>query len=305
MGTPGFAVPSLMRLINSENTVSAVFTQTPKPKGRGMREEKSPVHLTAERHSIQVYTPQSLRNEETIELIRSIEADVIVVVAYGFIIPKVILDMKKYGCLNIHPSMLPKYRGAAPLQMTIINDDKETAVCIIQMNEGLDTGDIIIQKRLSLAPRTTLMDLHDKCAEIGAEILIEALSNIDHLPRIKQTEAEASYASKFTKEEGRIDWEEDAYRIDCKIRGMNPWPGTYFEYDEKYYKILEAENQELEHNFIPGTVINDKMHIACGNGVLKINKIQQAGKKALEINEFLKGVSIPVGSSLNSRGNNE
>lgn len=205
MGTPQFAVPTLLKLINCpSHQVVAVFTQAPKSNGRGLNAIVSPVHEVALQYNIPVYIPVTLKTKEVTDII---EGDIIVVVAYGFIIPKVVLQSKKYGCLNIHPSSLPRHRGAAPLQRTIIEGDTKTSVCVIQMDEGLDTGDIILQKSFSLSPRITLVDLHGKCAEYGADLLLEVLNNIDNLLRIPQFMEGITYAHKLTKEEGKIDWQ--------------------------------------------------------------------------------------------------
>lgn len=291
MGTPDFAVPALEALINSpKHKVVAVFTQKPKAQGRGMKVANSPVHKLALLNDISVYTPTTLRSEESNELLRSIDADIIIVVAYGFIIPAGIISMKKHGCLNIHPSKLPKYRGAAPLQRTIINGETETAVCIMQMDAGLDTGDIILQKDFELGPRITLIDLHDKCAKIGGELLIEVLDNIDNLPRIKQSEEGLCYAHKLTKEEGKINWQDSAFDIDCKIRGMNPWPGVYFENNGKTIKILSAEYTNNEHNATPGAVLNKNFEVACGKGTLIIKTLKPEGKTSMPATDYLRGV---------------
>ena len=289
MGTPDFAVPTLQALIASSHSVSAVFTQAPKPKGRGLTETLSPIHALATQHSIPVYTPKTLRSSEALDLINNIDADIIVVVAYGFIIPKAILEAKKNGCLNIHPSALPRFRGAAPLQRTIIAGDKETQICIMQMDEGLDTGDIILSQKLTLNPRITFKELHDTCSNIGAELLISALDNFNTLTHTKQPEKGLVYAHKLTKEEGIIDWNDSAFNIDCKVRGMNPWPGVFFEYKGNIVKILEAEYQDATHAVIPGTVIGNKLTIACGKGVLSIKKVQKPGKSAISTEEFLRG----------------
>ncbi|XVN43499.1 MAG: methionyl-tRNA formyltransferase [Candidatus Rickettsia vulgarisii] len=300
MGTPQFAVPTLLKLINCQShQVTAVFTQAPKSKGRGLNAVASPVHEVAEQYNIPVYTPTTLKTKEVTDIVEGIEADIIVVVAYGFIIPKLVLQSKKYGCLNIHPSSLPRHRGAAPLQRTIIEGDNETSVCVMQMDEGLDTGDIILQKSFPLSSRITLAELHDKCAEYGADLLLKVLNNIENLPRIVQSKEDVTYAHKLTKEEGKINWQENAYKIDCRIRGMNPWPGVYFEYNNKIVKVLEAEYSNENSNFSPSTVINDKLHVACGTGILIIKKLQQEGKKALNVEEFLRGVNIPAGTILN------
>ena len=289
MGTPDFAVPALQALIGSSHSVSALFTQAPKPKGRGLAETSSPVQALAAEHSIHVHTPKTLRSPEALDLINNIDADIIVVVAYGFIIPKAILEAKKYGCLNIHPSALPRFRGAAPLQRTIIAGDSTTEVCIMQMDEGLDTGDIILSQKLTLHPRITLKELHDTCSNIGAELLISALDNFNTLHRIKQTEDGLIYAHKLTKEEGIIDWNDSAFNIDCKVRGMNPWPGVFFEYKGAMIKVLETEYQDTYHDYIPGTIIDDKLTIACGKGTISIKRLQRPGKGPTSAEEFLRG----------------
>jgi methionyl-tRNA formyltransferase len=292
MGTPDFAVPALQNLISSkEHKVVAVFSQAPKAKGRGMKIIESPIHQLANSHNILVHTPKTLRKVEAFELIDSIDADIIVVVAYGFIIPKNILESKKYGCLNIHPSKLPKYRGAAPLQRTIIEGESETAICVMQMDEGLDTGDVILQEDFALDPRITLMQLHDKCAKIGANLLVNVLDNIETLPRIKQSDIGMTYAHKLTKEESKVNWQDSAFKIYCMIRGMNPWPGVYFEFEGKKIKILEAEYSDIKHDYKPGQVLNNSFDIACGTGVLHIKYVKPEGKQKMLSKDYLNGNS--------------
>lgn len=291
MGTPAFAVPALRNLIESkEHCVKAVFTRAPTPQGRGMKLTRSPVHELAAANNIDVYTPATLKSKQTADLINSLEADIIVVVAYGFIVPKNILEAKKYGCLNIHPSKLPKHRGASPLQRTIINGDSDTAVCIMQMDEGLDTGDVILQRDLALSKRVTLKELHDLCADIGGELLLEVLDNIDTLKRVKQSEHGISYADKLTKEEALIDWQDDAYAIDCRIRGMNPWPGAYFKHKGKNIKILEADWTDKIHNFDCGEIMNDNFEIACGKGTLIVKYLKPEGKPKMLASDYLRGL---------------
>lgn len=300
MGTPDFAVPALKELIFSkEHKVVAVFSQKPKAKGRGMKITKSPVHELANTHEIPVHTPSTLKKAESLKLIESIQSDIIVVVAYGFIVPKDILESKKYGCLNIHPSKLPKYRGAAPLQRTIIEGEKETAVCIMQMDEGLDTGDIILQEDFVLDQRITLQELHDKCAKLGGDLLLKALNNIETLPRVKQSNTGETYAHKLTKEESRVNWHNSAFKIDCMVRGMNPWPGVYFEFENKKIKILEAEYSNNDHSFKPGKIINKCFDIACLNGVLHIKSVKPEGKPKMSSEDYLNGNSkIIVGTTV-------
>ena len=292
MGTPEFAVPALRHLISSSNhKIKAVFTRAPKAHGRGMKLTNSPIHDLALSHNIDVYTLKTLRNEEAVKLIDSIRADIIIVVAYGFIIPKNILTAKKYGCLNIHPSKLPKYRGAAPLQRTIINGETETSVCIMQMDEGIDTGDIILQKDLILNSKITFPELHDQCAQIGGTLLLEVLENIENLPRVRQSESGVSYADKLTKEEAKVDWHDSAFNIDCKIRGMIPWPGAYFIHDSKTIKILDATWTNNEHKSNPGEILNSDFEVACGSGTLIIKYLKPEGKPKMLATDYLRGVS--------------
>jgi methionyl-tRNA formyltransferase len=298
MGTPEFAVPSLQALIDSSIQIQAVFTQRPKPKGRGYSVAISPIHKLAEENHIAVFTPKTLRDEEIQKQIDDIEADIIIVVAYGFIVPKAILESKKYGCLNIHPSELPRFRGAAPLQRTIMAGDTKTSVCIMQMDEGLDTGDIILQEEFELTSDIRLPELHDKCSQLGAKLLIQTLNNIDLLPRIPQASEGITYAHKISKEEAKIDWSDSAFTIDCKIRGLNPWPGTYFTFQGEQIKILRAKYNNISHNYRPGYIIDENLTIACGQGVLQIEELQRPGKKALKVKEFILGFPLQAGTIL-------
>ena len=291
MGTPDFAVPSLQRLLRSTHQVVAVFTQTPKPKGRGMKISQPPVHVIAADNNIPVHTPTSLRLAEVQKQIYGIDADIIVVVAYGFIVPMNILTAKRYGCLNIHPSKLPRFRGAAPLQRTIIAGDPETAVCIMQMDEGLDTGDIILQEDFPISPDITLKKLHDTCATKGADLLIKTLDNIDTLPRAPQKTNGITYAHKLTKEEGKIDWNDSAVNIERKIRGMSPWPGVHFEHNGELIKILKARIYELDATGIPGDIIAKDSIIVCGCGALQIEVVQRPGKAPVSFREFLASIT--------------
>jgi methionyl-tRNA formyltransferase len=292
MGTPDFDVPFLIAISSTHHTITAVFTQNSKPQGRGMEVKHSKIYEAASSLNVPIYTPKTLRSEESLTLLESIEADVIVVVAYGFIIPKSILKMKKYGCLNVHPSALPRFRGAAPLQRTIMSGDKETEVCIIQMDEGLDTGDIILSEKIPLSDRVTLIELQNITAHIGSKLLIIALDNIAKLPRIPQAKNGVVYAHKLTKEEGLINWKDDAFSIDCKIRGMSPWPGVFFRHNGILFKIIEANYISFNNNAKPGTIIGAPLVIACGKGALQITKIQKPGKRPLPIEEFMKGYRI-------------
>jgi methionyl-tRNA formyltransferase len=291
MGTPDFALPSFKKILTSgHHEIVATFTQKAKPKGRGMKIDSSPVQKIAEDNGIAVYSPTSLKALESYDLINSIEADIIVVVAYGFIIPQSVIDSKQYGCLNIHPSKLPKYRGAAPLQRTIINGDRETSVCIMQMDSGLDTGNIILQQDLLLDEAITLPQLHDMCAEVGGQLLLKVLDNINSLPSQPQSQDGVVYAHKLTKAESLINWQNDAFQIDCQIRGMTPWPGAYFVYEGKNIKILEAKCINKTHASQAGELINNNFEVACGTGVLQVKMLQPAGKNKMNAPDFLRGI---------------
>lgn len=294
MGTSAFAVPALSSLIRNHQ-VQAVFTQAPKPSGRKLQIQLSPIHKLANYYGISIYTPAKLRNYESYQLVKSIEAELIVVCSYGLIIPSNILEAKKYGCLNIHPSALPKYRGAAPLQRAIIEGENKTSVCIMQMDATLDTGEVILSADFPITEETTYPLLSDQCAVIGALLLQKVINNIDLLPRMPQDQKGVSYAHKLTKEEGKIDWNKSAFEISCQIRGMNPWPGTFFHYNREQIKILAAKHIDFQHNFEPGHVINENLLIACGKGALQIISLQRPGGKKLFISEFIKGFSISQG----------
>ncbi len=294
MGTPEFAVPALLALIDSKkHIISAVFTQSPKAKNRGMKIVKSPVHELAEKNNIDVYTPKTLKNNEIDDLIQSIEADIIVVVAYGFIIPKNILSAKKYGCLNIHPSKLPKYRGAAPLQRTIINGEKESAVCVMQMDAGLDTGNILLQNTFPISDKITLAELHNYCAKMGGEMLIEVLDNINNIKPRKQSQENITYAYKLSKDESKINWHESAFAIDCKVRGMNPWPGVYFEYENKKIKLIKTSYINEKHIYEPGAILkqnSDYLEIATLDGILQISSLKPEGKNTMNAKDWYRGL---------------
>lgn len=299
MGSPEFASPTLKSIINSkEHEVVGVFTSKPKPKNRGMKLSKSPIHIIAEENNIDVYTPSTLRNEEVLDTINNIEADIIVVVAYGFIVPGNILSAKKYGAINLHPSKLPRFRGAAPLQHTIISGDTETSICVIQMDEGLDTGDILLEKKHKLHPKVTLTELANDTSKIGAELVVDVLDNISNIQPKKQSSDNESYASKLSKQDGLIDWQKSASEIDCMIRGMNPWPGTYFTFQDLQVKILEADPVEKNHDELPGTIISYPLEIACGRNSISVKKLQIPGKTPINAEEFQKGYQYNIGKVL-------
>lgn len=300
MGTPNFALPALEAIKKSKtHELVAVFTQKPTQSGRGMKVTKSPIHCLADHYKIPIFTPDTLKTQEIYEKIKFLNADVIVVVAYGFIIPKEILKSTKFGCINIHPSQLPKYRGAAPMQHAILNGEKETAVCIMQMDEGLDTGDILIQQNVPMHDRITFNELHDMCADIGANLLIKLLNNIHGFSRTKQSKTGESYAKKLTKEDSKINWNDDINHIDRKIRAIN---NAYFMHNGKRIKVISAKiqkysdcivNPETNKEFLSiGEVINNNFDVICNSGILRIISIKPEGKNIMLAKDYLNGIQF-------------
>ncbi len=310
MGTPDFAVGTLKALLNSKYTVQAVFTQPDKPKGRGKAMQMTPVKEVALEAGIPVYQPKRIREPENLELLKSCQPDVIVVVAFGQIIPEEILKLPKHGCINVHASLLPDYRGAAPIQWAVINGEKESGVTTMRMDAGLDTGDMILQEIIPLAPKETGGSLFDKLSETGAKLLIrtlEALEN-DTAQFVKQPkDSPTPYAAMLKKEMGRIDWGKDAASIECLIRGLNPWPSAYTTYQGKTLKIWAADVEEAvdvtgtADRALPGTIVEvtkKTLKVQTGNGLLSIKELQMEGKKRMETDAFLRGCSLIEGEKL-------
>ncbi len=290
MGTPDFAVPVLENLVK-EHDVVCVYTRAPKEAGRGHKETKTPVHLKAEELGIEVRTPKTLRNPEEQQKFKDLQADVAVVAAYGLILPKEILEAFPYGCLNTHASLLPRWRGAAPIQRAIEAGDKKSGVTIMQMDEGLDTGDMLLKGEVEITDTTTGGELHDALSKIGADLIMEALRNYTSIKPQKQDDSQSCYAAKLEKEETHLDFSQSAEVLERKIRAFNPFPSTYFEYKGERFKVYEAEALMADSGYAPGTIIpNDSgLLIACGEGMLFITKIQRQGKKAMPIEELLRG----------------
>jgi len=299
MGSPEFAAPSLIKLIENNFSLSAVFTAPAKPSGRGQKTKTSAIYRLAEKHNLPIYTPKTLKDASIQELIYNIDADLIIVVAYGFIIPKVILDCKKFGAINIHPSSLPKFRGAAPLQHTILAGDNKTSVCIMKMDEGIDTGPILMQEDLEFASKITYKELHDLTAQIGADLLIKTLSVLDSITPAAQSTIGVSYAHKITKNDAKINWTDPAGVIERKIRAFNPNPGAFFEYNGEIFKIFDAIVTNIDSDEKPGTTITDNLLVVCGNQALQIEKIQRAGKNILAKEDFLRGYKLEKNTLLN------
>ena len=292
MRTPDFAVSTLKAIIEAGHEVIGVVTQPDKPVGRGKKIRFSPVKEEALLHDIPVFQPRKVRDPELVKELSGLGADVGVVVAFGQILPKSLLDSPKYGCLNVHASLLPAYRGAAPIQWAILNGDEETGVTIMQMDAGLDTGDILTKETVKIESDETGGSLHDKLSEVGGRLLVETLALIEQgkLEPVKQGETTTEYASMLTKELGHIDWNRDALEIDRKVRGLSPWPSAYTRVNGKTFKIWSSEVVEGDGS-APGTIIQKdrgKLVIACGSGALSLREVQMEGKKRMGIEDFLR-----------------
>jgi len=307
MGTPAFAVPTLQAILDGENHVVGVYTQPDQPSGRGMTLHAPPVKQLAEAHGISVFQPVKLRTPEALEPLRAWQPDLIVVVAYGKMLPNSVLTLPPLGCINVHASLLPKYRGAAPIQWAIANGEKETGVTIMRIIERMDAGDILLQKALPIAGEDTGGSLHDKLSALGAEALSEALSLLkqDQLIARPQNEAEVTYAPIIKKEDGRIDWSWSAVAIERRIRAFNPWPSAYTTVTGKLLKIFKAHPEKaLAHpSMTPGAVTEvSPVHllIATGEGLLSLLEVQLEGKRRMSIEEFLRGHAIKPGMNFGS-----
>lgn len=299
MGTPEFSVPCLEALIKSENEVVGVFTQPDKPKGRGYEMTPPPVKVCAVENNIPVFQPVSMRDGEALEIINSLNADLIIVVAFGKILPKEILESVKYGCINIHASLLPKLRGAAPIQWSIINGESETGVTSMQMDVGLDTGDMLIKKSIPITENMNAGELHDALSVMGAEVLIETINNIDNLNPEKQNDDLSNYAPMLSKELCPIDFSKSAQEVHNKIRGLSPWPVATTKINGKNYKIHKS--QILSEEFVgkTGEIVdnNNRLVVVCGDGVsLEILEIQAEGKRKTDTASFLRGHKIEKGT---------
>ncbi len=303
MGTPDFAVPVLKELIN-KHTVTAVISQPDKPKGRGKKLQPTPVKALAEENNIPVYQPDRIKNEEFVDFLKGIEADIFVVVAYGQILSQEILDIPKYGCINVHGSLLPKYRGAAPIQWSIINGESKTGVTIMYMVKALDSGDMILKKEIEIDDEDTYETLHDKMAPLGANALIEALELIEmgNVNAEKQDDSLTCYASMITKDMGLIDWNKTSREIRNKIRGFNPVPAAYTHYKDDVIKIFKADIIDGYENGDCGEVlaINKKLGFAVktGDGALMIKEVQAKGGKRMNCADYMRGHEIKVGEIL-------
>ena len=303
MGTPDFSVGTLKALIEAGHEIVLVVTQPDKPKGRGGKMQYTPVKEVALEHGIPVFQPKRVRQPECIEELRKYQADVMVVVAFGQILPKEILEMTPYGCINVHASLLPKYRGAAPIQWAVINGETVSGVTTMQMNEGLDTGDMIMKTEIVLDEHETGGSLHDKLAEAGAELCVRTLQALEDRTATWEVQGESptEYARMLDKKLGDIDWGQSAVSIERLIRGLNPWPSAYTDWNGKVMKIWEAEVREEQTDAVPGTVIKvekDGFLVQTGEGCLKVLALQIPGKKRMDAGAFLRGYQVEVNTIL-------
>jgi methionyl-tRNA formyltransferase len=303
MGTPQFAVPALKALHKNDQDIALVVTQPDRPKGRGRKLTPSPVKETAMNLGYSVIQPSSVRTAEFSNYIEKQTPDFIVVVAFGHIIPKSILTIPNIATINIHASLLPKYRGPAPIQWAIINEEKETGVTTMLMDEGMDTGDILLSSELEIAPYDTSDTLHDRLADLGADLLIQTLNVFEtgDINPISQDHTQATYAPMLKKNDGRMNWKLSAESLEAFIRGMSPWPGAFTFHDKKRLKIFKAKTLVKDTETSPGTVIKgfpDELWISTGKGVLSIMEIQGESGKRLLIKDFLRGYKLPPGTHL-------
>ncbi len=292
MGTPDFAVPTLAALHEAGHTLVAVYTQPPRRAGRGKKLQPSPVQRAAEIRHIPVFSPASLKSAEAQAEFASHEADVAVVAAYGLILPQAVLDAPRHGCLNVHASLLPHWRGAAPIQRSILAGDTVTGVTIMQMEAGLDTGPMLATARTPVEDKTA-GELTEELAEIGAQLMVGTLEDLAMLHAVPQDDAEASYAPKIDKAEAKIDWTASAEAIERQVRAFAPFPGAWFELDGERIKVLKA--QVIAREGKRGTTLDDQITIACGNAALRPVRIQRAGKPAMDTEAFLRGKPVPAG----------
>ena len=299
MGTPDFSIPALASLIEANHDICIVYTQPPRPGGRGKKLQKTPIHKFAEDQGILVTTPNSLKTPEAQEMLSSLNLDALVVAAYGLILPPEVLKIPKLGCLNIHASLLPRWRGAAPIQRAIMEGDDESGVCIMLMEPGLDTGPILSCEKITLGSHTTGASLHDDLAFIGANLINPTLIDFANgkISAIPQCDQDAVYATKLSKEDGRLDWSKSADDLERLIRALNPWPGAWCMLNGKRIKIHKASVLNIDSSVSDaGTILSDTFTVACGKGILKITELQKTGKKVMNSLEYLRGNPIEIGS---------
>ncbi len=299
MGTPEFAVPSLSALVDAGHDVAQVYTRPPRPAGRGRRARPAPVHEAAAALGIGVRTPETLRAKEEHCVLASLRPDAVVVVAYGLLLPRPVLDLPRLGCLNVHASLLPRWRGAAPVQRALMAGDTETGVSIMSMDEGLDTGPVYLRRRVPVREKDTAGSLHDGLAGSGAEAIVETLAGLSAgtLEPTAQSEADATYARKVAPSEEEIDWRRSAVETDRRIRALAPAPGAWFLHGGERIKVFACTRVKGSSG-APGEVLDDSLTVACGDGALRLDRLQRAGRKAMDARAFLRGRLLPAGVRL-------
>lgn len=300
MGTPDFSVPVLEALVEAGHDIAAVYCQPPRPAGRGKKDRPSPVQARAEALGLEIRHPSSLKSAEAQQDFAALQADVAVVVAYGLILPQAILDAPARGCLNIHASLLPRWRGAAPIHRAIMAGDLETGICIMQMEAGLDTGPVLLRQATAIGREETTGQLHDRLSVLGAELIVQALAKLDGLTATAQPDQGVTYAEKIDKAEAQVDWTRDAVEVDRKIRGLSPFPGAWCMIDGQRVKLLASTLTDGAG--APGEVLSegaaDALKVACGSGAVAITRLQRAGKGAQDAATFLRGFSVARGAHL-------
>ena len=296
MGTPEFSVPVLEALVAAGHEIACVYCQPPRPAGRGKKDRPTPVHARALELGLEVRHPVSLKGEAAQAEFAALEADVAVVVAYGLILPQAVLDAPRFGCLNIHASLLPRWRGAAPIHRAIMAGDAETGVCIMQMEAGLDTGPVLLREAVEIGAEEVTAGLHDRLSELGARLIVEALERLPELEPEVQPEVGVTYASKIDKGEARVDWSRPADEVDRLIRGLSPFPGAFVEVEGERLKLLASRLGDGQGR--PGEVLDDALTVACGQGAVQLLRLQRAGKGAQDAEEFLRGRPLLKGSQL-------
>ncbi|MDF0521334.1 methionyl-tRNA formyltransferase [Bradyrhizobium yuanmingense] len=297
MGTPDFSVPTLLELVAHGHEIAAVYTRAPKPGGRrGLQLQPTPVEEAARKLGIPVLTPKTLKTQEALEEFRAFEADAAVVVAYGMILPQAILDAPKLGCYNLHASLLPRWRGAAPINRAIMADDAESGVMVMKMDVGLDTGDVAMAERIAITDSMTALDLHDRLSRLGADLMVRAMAALERggLQLKTQSADGVTYAAKIEKAEARIDWSKPARAVLRHVHGLSPFPGAWAELDNARVKILRCEL--AKGSGTPGEVLDDLLTVACGDGAIRIIELQREGKARMQAADFLRGVPLKSGS---------
>jgi len=300
MGTPGFAATILEALIAAGHHILAVYTQPPRPAGRGRRLHSSPVQLTAERLGLPVRSPARLRDPEAQTAFAALGAEAAVIAAYGLILPRAMLGAPRFGCLNVHASLLPRWRGAAPIQRALLAGDRETGITIMQIEAGLDSGPILMQQAVPIGSETTAAGLTAELARIGGGLIVTALAAVaeGRLVPLAQPQEGVTHAPKITREEGRLDWRRPAAELERRVRALDPWPGAYFEHRGEPVRVHASAVLPATSDGPPGTVLDDRLSIACGSGMLRLLRLQRPGRAALDAAEFLRGWPIPPGTLL-------